>query len=57
VTQDRPLIERYARQPDGNWLLTVFEDMSAVYSSSSVPVQIPLIEAYRGVMFARTSHE
>ncbi len=49
VAQDRPLVERYVRQEDGSWLLTVFDQMSQVFSFSSIPVRIPLAEIYSGV--------
>jgi Uma2 family endonuclease len=51
VAQDQPLVERYVRQPDGSWLLTVFEGLSQIFAYSSVPAQVPLAEIYRGVAF------
>ncbi len=52
VAQDRPLVERYVRQADGSWLLTVFDQPSQVFAFASVAVQIPLTEIYRGVKLA-----
>jgi Uma2 family endonuclease len=52
VAQDRPLVERYVRQPNGSWLLTVFDQPSHVFSFTSIPVQIPLTEIYRDVKLA-----
>jgi len=51
VAQDRPLVERYVRQADGSWLLTVFEGPSSTFAFTSIPVRIPLSEIYGGVEF------
>jgi Uma2 family endonuclease len=51
IAQDRPLIERFVRQSDGSWLLTVFDDLSQDFEFASVSVRIPLAEIYRGVTF------
>jgi Uma2 family endonuclease len=51
VAQDRPLVERYVRQADETWVLTVFADASCVFEFASVPVQIPLVEIFRGIQF------
>jgi len=44
VAQDKPLVERYCRQPDGSWLLTVFDQMFQELGFTSIPVRIPLAE-------------
>jgi len=49
VAQDRPQVERFARQPDGGWLLTVFADPAGEFALSSAPARIPMAEVYRGV--------
>ncbi|HEV3237690.1 MAG TPA: hypothetical protein VGZ25_11920, partial [Gemmataceae bacterium] len=49
ISQDRPLVERYVRQPDNSWPVTVFKELSQVFVFASIPVQIPLEEIYRGV--------
>jgi Uma2 family endonuclease len=49
VAQDRALVERYARQPDGTWLLTEFSDSGGVFTFASVPAAVPMAEIYRGV--------
>jgi len=53
VAQDRPLVERYVRQADGGWLLTVFDDLTQTFAFDSVPVQVSLAEIYRGVEFPK----
>ena len=54
VAQDRPLVERYVRQPDDTWLLTVFSGLSQTFAFAAVPVQIPLAEIYRGLEILET---
>ena len=51
VAQDRPLIERYVRQADGTWVLTVFDDLTQTFAFASVPAKVALAEIYRGVTF------
>jgi Uma2 family endonuclease len=51
VAQDRPLVERYVRQADGSWVLTIFEGLSSTFAFASIPVRIPLAEIYHGVKF------
>jgi Uma2 family endonuclease len=55
VAQDRPLVERYARQADATWVLTVFDDLAQMFAFTSVPAQVPLAEIYRGVTFPETT--
>jgi Uma2 family endonuclease len=51
VAQDQFLVERYVRQVDGSWLLTVFSDPKGEFAFASIPVRVPLAEIYRGVKF------
>jgi Uma2 family endonuclease len=51
AAQDRPLLERHVRQPDGSWLMTEFAGMDAVFEFASVPARVPLSEIYREVAF------
>jgi Uma2 family endonuclease len=53
VSQDRPFVERYLRQPDGSWLYTAFGE-TETFAFASIPVQIPLAEIYRGITFSQT---
>jgi Uma2 family endonuclease len=57
VTQDRPLVERYVRQADNSWLLTVFEGQSSTFAFNSIPVRVPLSEIYNGVEFSEIKNE
>lgn len=49
VAQDRPLVERYVRQPDDTWLLTLFSGLTEIFAFVSIATEIPLAEIYRGV--------
>ena len=49
VAQDRVLMERYVRQADETWILTIFTDVTRAFEFASVPVRVPLVEVYRGV--------
>jgi Uma2 family endonuclease len=51
VAQDRPLVERYVRQKDESWVLTVYDDLSHTLALSSAPVRVPLTEIYGGIEF------
>jgi Uma2 family endonuclease len=55
VSQDRALVERYVRQADATWVLTVFDDLAQTFAFDSVPAQVPLAEIYRGVTFPETT--
>ncbi len=54
IAQDRPHVERYVRQADDSWVLTEISDPAGTLAFTSVPVQIPLAEIYRGVEFPET---
>ena len=51
VSQTAALLERYVRQPNDDWLLTAFDDVSAVFEFASISARIALSEVYRGVSF------
>jgi Uma2 family endonuclease len=57
IAQDRPLIERYVRQPDETWVLRIFNDMSQAFEFASITATIPLSEIYRDVMFEKRAAE
>ena len=54
VAQDHPLVERYIRQADDTWLLTVFSEMTETFFFGSITVKIALADVYRGVKFPET---
>ncbi len=49
VAEDQPHIERYVRQTDGSWLLTVFDGPAGEFPFVTVTATIPLADVYRGV--------
>ena len=51
MAQDRMRIERYVRQSDATWILTVFEDADADFALGTVEARVPLRDLYRGVDF------
>jgi Uma2 family endonuclease len=46
VSQNRPLVEHYARQPDESWLLKSYSGLEAVLSVPSIGCELPLAEIY-----------
>lgn len=51
IAQDRPRVERYARQGDGEWLLTVAAGLERVVSLPSIGCELALAEVYRKIAF------
>jgi Uma2 family endonuclease len=50
VSQDRLLVEHFARQDSGQWLYTVYTDLSASVHLSSIGCDLPLAEIYDRVV-------
>lgn len=46
VAQDRVSVERFLRQPDGQWLLAGFRDLGDTVTLASVGCQLALVEVY-----------
>jgi Uma2 family endonuclease len=51
VAQDEPHVERFVRQEDGAWLLSVFKGLEAVLELSTLACVLPLSEIYEDVTF------
>ncbi|MFO0811518.1 MAG: Uma2 family endonuclease [Gemmataceae bacterium] len=51
VAQDEPLVERFVRQPSGDWLVTKYAGFDATLEFTSVPVRVLLADIYRGIEF------
>src|SRR5712691_2827001 len=49
VAQDRPHVERFARQGNGQWLLTEVNGLGAVLALPSIGCELALSEVYRKV--------
>jgi len=46
VSQTEPLIERFLRQPDESWRLTVYKGLDAVMQLETVPCRLKLADVY-----------
>ena len=51
VSQARPAVEAYHRQPDGTWSFAAWSGIEAVARLRSLDVDLPLNEVYAGVTF------
>lgn len=51
VSQDRPLIERYVRQQDGQWLFSAASGLNATLELPSIGCTLALADVYEKVMF------
>lgn len=54
VSQEEPVIERFVRQPDGNWLLTVITGLTSEVAFVTTPVRVAMADIYNGVEFTPT---
>lgn len=52
VAQDRPTVERFVRQPSGDWLLTEFSGIDQVVALGTLNVQVPMSEIYQDIEFS-----
>ena len=51
IYQDEPSAHRYRRSPDGTWAFEAFADLDAVIRLTSVDLDLPLAEIYKGIDF------
>jgi Uma2 family endonuclease len=51
IAQDRPHVERFARQADGQWLLTERNELEASPSLPSIGCDLSLSDVYRKLAF------
>ncbi len=51
VSQDEPMCERFARQPDGAWTFEAFVGLEAALVLTSVPVRLPLAAIFADITF------
>jgi Uma2 family endonuclease len=51
VNQDDPQVERFVRQEDGNWLLSVYKGLDAKLDLVTIDCVLPLMEIYEDVKF------
>jgi Uma2 family endonuclease len=51
VSQDRPMIEHYRRQSDGEWVLSTLDGLGAALKIESIGCSLKLSDVYDGVQF------
>jgi Uma2 family endonuclease len=51
VAQHRPHISQFIRQPDSSWLQREFNDLSDVFTLTSVNCELALTEVYQRISF------
>jgi len=51
VAQDEPHVDRFVRQDDGSWLLTVFKGLESELDVPTLNCALPLSEIYEDVTF------
>ena len=51
VSQDEPVVEHFARRPDGTWVLTTAAGLDGELTLATVPARVPLAAVYAGVTF------
>jgi Uma2 family endonuclease len=54
IAQDRPHVERFTRQPNGDWLFHEQKEMTADFELKSLGISVAMSELYRGVKFEPT---
>ncbi len=54
VSQDHALVEHFARQPSGQWLLTSYDSLDDRVSLPCLNVEIPLSDIYVNVQWERS---
>jgi Uma2 family endonuclease len=56
VSQQEPIVERFKRQPNGDWLLTVYKGLEATLNLTSIQTDLPLQDIYRFVDWSTEEH-
>lgn len=54
IAQDRPQVERFTRQANGDWLFHEQTELSAEFELKSLCISVAMSELYRGVKFEPT---
>jgi len=54
IAQDRPQVERFTRQANGDWLFHEQTELSAEFELKSLDISVAMSELYRGVKFEPT---
>ena len=53
VSQDAVRIERFVRQSNNSWLLTIFADPNGEFSLGTIPACMAMADVYRGVNLSK----
>lgn len=56
VSQQEPIVERFKRQPNGDWLLTVYKGLEATLNLTSIQTDLQLQDIYRFVDWSAEEH-
>ncbi len=51
ISQDKPLVEHFSRQPDNSWQSVVIQGLDAVLQLTAINVELPLKELYENISF------
>lgn len=51
VSQEKPQVEHFVRQPDNRWLLTEITNLEEVVSFSSIPCELRMSDIYETIEF------
>lgn len=51
VSQENPQVERFVRQVDGSWLLTIFKGSESQLELTSLSIGLPFAEIFKNVVF------
>ncbi len=57
VSQDKPLIEHFARQPEDKWLLSTYSGLEAVATISTIACDLAMADVYDKVEWPETKEE
>ncbi len=57
ISQDRPNIERFTRQPNGDWMFHEERDLTASFDLKSLGICVAISELYRSVRFEPTEDD
>ena len=57
ISQEEPRVERYVRQPNGQWLYSQVDGLDAVLPLDALGVTLPLSEIYARVKFPPSQEE
>ena len=51
ISQDKPLVEHFSKQPDNSWTSVVIQGLDAILVLPTIEIEIPLGELYEQISF------